>query len=91
MISRLANYPDLFTFDAKYHKYCYGHSISHRNISSQIRYNKSLRVLNDDEKHLKEENPSFSSSSDKDSDPAPHVFEPCELPDMVILHRAAAI
>lgn len=37
MISLLANYMDLFAYDAKYHKFCYSQYISRRNIASKIR------------------------------------------------------
>lgn len=37
MIARLANYDDLFAYDAKYHKTCYSKYISLKNVTAKIR------------------------------------------------------
>lgn len=83
MISKLTGYEDLFAYDAKYHKRCYSHYISQRNIKSHLRMVQDKPVLDD----CKQSPQPSRSSSDSNED----ALASQELSESQILHRAAAL
>lgn len=78
MISRLANYIDLFAYDAKYHKSCYCNYISKRHVAAKS--NQKSNIICDSNK-----------VADSISDEEIPQDTPSNLSDNQILHRAAEI
>lgn len=84
MISKLSGFEDLFAFDAKYHKSCYSHYISKRNINSH----KNKEAASNISANSPEESADSSTCS---SDVQANITLPKEMSETQILLRAAAI
>lgn len=87
MISKLCGYEDLFAFDAKYHKLCYSHYISERNIKSH----KNKKTVSNATTNLFENNSVSTSSASVDSNVQKDLLLPKEMSEIQTLLRAAAI
>lgn len=96
-ISKLAGYEDLFAYDAKYHKTCYSHYISERNIRShKNKMEKKItglpKIVQKAAKNVANLETSSCSSVSNHSNTSNHFNNLNILPsDMQILHSAAGI
>lgn len=91
MISKLSGYEDLFAFDAKYHKLCYSHYISPRNINSHKNKKTTLNIITNSPENNSTMSNSSASIDSNDSDVQKDILLPKEMSEIQILLRAAAI
>lgn len=89
MISKLSGYEDLFTYDAKYHRSCYSHYISQRNIKAIKNKLKKTPLQATQPSSKQDEN-----SSDESDDAVDENYcstENIMHSEKLILHKAAEI
>lgn len=87
MISKLSAYKDLFAYDAKYHKTCYSHYISSRNIKSEqnkTNLNSPLQTAELMECTSDSDDVVENRSFERDNDSIKHT-------EIRIIHQAAGI
>lgn len=84
MISKLANYEDLFAHDAMYHKLCYSIYISQKNVSA---CRKKTQKTDED---LQKEEPYLSNSDSSDSNDN-NIFKSNFFSKIQVLHEAASL
>ena len=91
MLSKLTGYQDLFAYDAKYHKACYSHYISSRNIkyfnSKKISETKKSLDISLEESVADSNSDSTNGNQEVNNNPSKETSEN----KMLILHKAAEI
>ncbi|KAJ8964633.1 hypothetical protein NQ314_004742 [Rhamnusium bicolor] len=89
MISKLSGYEDLFAYDAKYHRSCYSHYISQRNIKAI--QNKLKEKPQQVTQPLPEQDENSSDESDDVVNENYCSTENIMHSEKLILHKAAEI
>lgn len=88
MVSKLSGYEDLFAYDAKYHRSCYSHYISERNVKAiENKLKRPSKQIPQTVSQQEENN-----SSDQSNDAVDDIFTENNMHnEQLILHKAAEI